>query len=122
MRAPAHRAGHLAHAAQRVVGVVAPAHFGRRLGQQEQIALLGHQEKDQPVDQPPQLLVVRLRAQFAALQPCAQRLVGPLRQKAAAQRRNRLGHTLAQRVHRPCALRRGQLRPAFEPGRRGSRV
>ena len=60
--------------------------FGRSgLRQKQQVAVFGHEQEDQPVDQAQQLAVIVLAVELAAFQLLAQRLVGRMRQKALAQ-------------------------------------
>ena len=82
---------------------------------QQQLAVLGGEQEDQPVDQPQQLTVIVLTAQLARAQPGLKRGVGRVGQEAAAQGGDRGLHAIAQPIQRASALLLGRLRPDLQP-------
>ena len=69
-----------------------------RLGMEEQVAILGDEEEDQPVDDAQQLAVVVLVLELPSAEPVAELGVGGVGEEAAAERGDRLLDAVAQLV------------------------
>ena len=81
---------------------------------EQQVAVLGHEQEQQPVDQAQQLAVVVLLVERAAVQPVAQGRVGRVRQEARARARViACFDAVAQLVERARALLLGGLASTF---------
>jgi hypothetical protein len=81
----------------------------------EQVAGLGTQQEEQPIDQAQELLVVGVGVQLAVDEALAQGVVLGVGQEAIAQGLERLSDTEAQLVEQALALLLGLLAPLLQP-------
>ena len=105
---------------RRVVCAVALAFNLASGGMEEDLAVLRHEEHDQPVDEAQYLPVVVLLVQSSGAQLFPERSIGGVRQEAAAQRGNGLFNAIAQLVERARSLFKGCARPLLQPAFGGS--
>lgn len=87
---------------------------------QEQVAVLGHEQEEQPVDQAQQLPVVVLAVQGAAGQRLPQLVVGPMGEEPLAQGDDGGLHPGAQAIQGPGALDPRLVVPALQPAGLGA--
>ena len=82
---------------------------------QQQPSVLGHEQEQQPVDQPQQLPIIVLLVEAAGVERLAQGDVAAMGQEAAAQTADRQLHAELQAVPQPHALALPLLGPALQP-------
>src|SRR6266568_4272364 len=82
--------GQVSQPGHRVVQCIASTGGGVCLGMEEQVAILGDEEYDQPVDDAQNLPIVVLRTELPSSKPVTQRGVGGMGEEAAAEGSNGL--------------------------------
>jgi len=115
MLAAAAAGGKTAQAAGGIVFIVAPFGLIHSLGQEQQPALLGDEEKDQTVDQTQELAVKVLLAEFGRVEPLPQGFVSRVTKEAAAEGGDGRFDAAAQLVEGAGALLLRQPGPALQP-------
>jgi len=115
MLAPAAAGGEVAQSPGGIVFIVAPFGLIHSLGQEQQPALLGDEEKDQTVDQTQELAVKVLLVQLSRKEPLPQGLVARVAEKAAAEGGDGRLDTTAQLVEGTGALLLRRPGPALQP-------
>ena len=86
-----------------------------RIRHEQQPAILGDEQKDEPIHQPQQLAIIILGFEFPRVQFVAQIAIGWVREKAAPQRADRIFDAATQLIERARPLLCRRPRPFFEP-------
>ena len=119
MARPDAAVGQLAQLRGRVVAGVPIAGGRRGVRIEQHVAVLGHEQEQQAVDQPQELAVILLGIEAAVGRPVLERLaqrgVGRVRQEAASERRDRLLDAAPQLIEGAGALLLGGTGPGLQP-------
>src|SRR5712692_7070001 len=84
-----------------------------RIRLEKDVAILGNEEHNQPIDDAQDLAIVILRVELSSSEPVAQRGVGWMGKEAAAKGGNGLCNAIAQVVEHTRALLLSRARPLF---------